>query len=284
MKCVLICCLLALRCVSGWGQTDCTYRDKDIFETYRAKIEASKELPLNEIIVMTAKFFLTTPYVGATLEKEPEQLVVNLRELDCTTLVETVLALSLAVKEDSLTFETFAGHLCKIRYREGKIDGYTSRNHYFTDWIVENERQGIVKDITREIGGKPFSPAVSFMSAHPDKYRQLAKDSSLVPVMKEREQEINSRSYAYIPKGEINRLAAKIQNGDIVCFTTSIPGLDISHVGYAYWQQGRLTFIHASTSSRRVMVNPETLAAYCAGIKHNTGIMVVRPLPTGKKQ
>lgn len=284
MKYLLLCCVLALRCASAWGQVDYTCGDTEVFDAYRQQLSASRDLPLNEVIVTTAKFFLSVPYVAATLEKEPEQLVVNLRELDCTTLVETVLALSRSVKEDSLSFETFAGNLRRIRYREGKIEDYASRNHYFTDWIAENERQGFVKDITRQIGGKPFSPDVSFMSAHPDKYRQLAKNASLVSVIGAREQEINRRSYFYIPKEEISRVADKIQDGDIVCFTTSIPGLDVSHVGYAYWHQGRLTFIHASTSTHRVMVNPEPLAAYCAGIKHNTGIMVVRPLMTGTKR
>lgn len=267
-----------------WGQVSYTARDEAIFGSYCDAIRGRKELPFNEVIVATARFFLSSPYVASTLEKEPEQLVVNLRELDCTTLVETVLALSRAAKSDTVTFETFCDNLRQIRYREGRIAGYVSRKHYTSDWIVENERAGIVKDITQEIGGKPFPVAVSFMSTHPDKYKQLAKDTSLVALMREKEAEINRRPYFYIPKEEIARVADKIRDGDIICFTTSIKGLDISHVGYAYWNKGKLSFIHASTSAHQVIVNPVPLADYIAVVKHNSGIMVVRPVSPGKKQ
>ena len=41
------------------------------------------------------KFFLGTPYVAGTLEtKGAEHLVVNLREYDCVTFVENVVALA----------------------------------------------------------------------------------------------------------------------------------------------------------------------------------------------
>ncbi len=41
------------------------------------------------------KFFLGTPYVVGTLEtKRGEHLVVNLREFDCVTFVENVVALA----------------------------------------------------------------------------------------------------------------------------------------------------------------------------------------------
>jgi hypothetical protein len=38
-----------------------------------------------------------------------------------------------------------------------------------------------------------------------------------------------------------------------------------------------LTFIHASTVQKRVIVNEEPLQEYVQGIKRNCGIMIVRP-------
>lgn len=252
--------------------------DKEIFNRYRETFQEKKELPLNELVTETAKFFLGTPYVGGTLEKEPEQLVANLHELDCTTLVETSLALARTLKNDTLSWNAFCNNLQQIRYHQGLINGYASRKHYASDWIVSNEQQGIVADVTFRSGGEPYVFHVAFMSSHPDKYKQLAADSSLVSLIREKEDELNRHAFYFIPKEKISTLQNQIRNGDIICFTTSIKGLDISHMGYAYWDKGELTFIHASTVARKVIVNPDPLTRYIHGVRLNTGILVVRPL------
>ena len=52
-------------------------------------------------VVQIGNLFIGTPYVSKTLEKKgKEQLVVNLREMDCTTFVETVTALILSVQNN----------------------------------------------------------------------------------------------------------------------------------------------------------------------------------------
>ena len=54
------------------------------------------------------KFFLGTPYVTGTLETEgAEHLVVNLREYDCVTFVENVVALVYLVKSQEKSFKAF---------------------------------------------------------------------------------------------------------------------------------------------------------------------------------
>ena len=72
--------------------------DRIIFSKYVVYIQNKTNLPTDQIIIETAKFFLDVPYVANTLEIEPEGLVVNLRELDCTTFLETVYALSMTAK------------------------------------------------------------------------------------------------------------------------------------------------------------------------------------------
>lgn len=278
MKQLLFIWLLLYPTIFCEAQTNYTTQDKEIFNTYLQVFQSKKELPLNAIIIETSQFFLGTPYVASTLEKEPEQLVVNFRELDCTTLVETTLALAKTIKSNNPSFETFCNNLTQIRYRDGKIIDYTSRKHYTSDWISENEKQGLIKDITQKTGGQPYATAVSFMSTHPEKYKQLAKTPSFVSFIENKEKEINARSYYYIPKHKIAAISHKIQNGDILCFTSTIKGLDISHVGYAYWKEGKLTFIHASVVQHKVIINPTPLTEYIAGIKHNSGIMLIRPL------
>ena len=119
----------------------CTDEDRAIFDRYCTQMEPKKSLPLDELMIHTALFFRGTPYVASTLEKEPEGLVVNLRELDCTTFAETVLALSRTLREEKTTFENFCENLQRLRYREGTIGDYTDRLHYMTDWFYENERK-----------------------------------------------------------------------------------------------------------------------------------------------
>ena len=137
---------------------------------------------LTKLLVEIGKSFLETEYVAHTLEKEgDEQLVINLTGLDCTTFLETSLTFARCIKKGKTSFEDYQNELTFIRYRDGKIDKYPSRLHYFSDWIYNNQQKSIVKDITEEIGGKKIKFAVDFMSKNPKYYKQLKKIPSLFP-------------------------------------------------------------------------------------------------------
>ena len=233
----------------------------------------------NEFMAKAALFLLNTPYVAHTLEvNAEEELVVNLRELDCTTFVENCLALSRAAQYSRPDFDYFVRQLKYIRYRKGIIQGYTSRLHYTTDWITDNVDKGTLEDITCALGGKRFQPQVGYMSSHPELYSGLRDNPQNTQTMASIEKAINQRTtYYYIPRDEIVEKQSLIKNGDIICFTTGLPGLDISHLGIAWRDKGQLSFIHASTRYKKVVVNPESLSDYCRMSKSNTGIMVLRP-------
>jgi hypothetical protein len=240
-------------------------------------------VPKNTIdssMIRAALFFLNTPYVASTLEvNDEEKLVINLRELDCTTFVENCLALARTLQSVEPDPTGFAQALKQIRYRNGQINGYTSRLHYTSDWIFDNRGSGIIEDMTHALGGYKIKPDVHFMSENYQKYIHLADSPEDVQRIRLIEREINARgNYYLIPKQEISKHQSLIKNGDIICFVTSIAGLDISHLGIAYWNKGRLVFIHASSTAKKVIVNPESLVDYCNSIKTNTGIMVLRPL------
>lgn len=278
MKRILLFWGLAGLMVVAKGQEGGEPADRQVFERYAERFAGKEREPAAGLALQTALFFRGAPYVAATLEKEPERLVVDLREFDCTTLVETSLALARAVRSDSLGWAAFCRELQLIRYRNGEIDGYASRKHYVSDWIADNERLGLVKEITREIGGKPYPLHVSFMSAHPGKYKQLASDPGLRAAIERQEEAVNRTAVFYVPEDEIDKAAPQIRNGDILCFTTTWKGLDVSHMGFACWLDGTLTFVHASSTARKVIVNPEPLTDYVKRVKHNSGIRVVRPL------
>ena len=253
--------------------------DEDVYERYCVAMKEKAALPASDLMVETARFFLGTPYVAGVLEEVPERLVINLHGLDCMTLVENTVALARSVKRHS-GYEGYVSALKDIRYRSSgdAAPDYTDRLHSTTDWIYENEKRGYLKDVTKEIGGKPLQLDLSFMSTHPDSYKQLKDNPERIAIMTAKEKEINARPHYYIPQDEINAHAGKIRNGDIVCFVTTIKGLDISHVGIICRVGDKLTFIHASTTKKQVVANEEPLQDYVQGIKRNCGIMIVRPL------
>jgi len=273
-NCRLFPFLLSFVCAHTFAQTNF---DRMIAETYfRLTMKSS----IDSEIVRAALTFLETPYTGGTLERsEKEELIINLHEMDCMTLVEYCLALSRTVQLPSSDWEIFKRELRQIRYRNGIINGYVSRLHYTTDWIFDNVGKGIFEDVTYALGGRKFKADVFYMSENYEKYPHLADDSEAVQKITLIEQAINARNiYYYIPKNEIAQHQSKIKNGDIICFTTSIAGLDISHLGIAYWNKQQLTFIHASSTAKKVIVNPEPLIDYCNASRTCTGIMVLRPV------
>lgn len=252
--------------------------DRFIFDRYVAYIYDKTDLPADQLIIETAKFFLGVPYVASTLEKVPEGLVINLRELDCTTFVETVYALSMTAKSKDLSWSNYCNKLRWLRYREGVINDYTDRLHYTSDWIFANHKKGIVKNVSRRAGGERLNVQVSIMSANTDKYKQLKGQDLLISKIKEKESEINSRRHYYLPAQKIEQNSPRLKSGDIVGFVTTVPGLDISHVGLIYKEGDKLTFIHASSTQRKVIINKEPLAGFVKGSSRNSGIVVVRPV------
>jgi hypothetical protein len=221
--------------------------------------------------------FLQTPYVGGTLESEGgEKLVVNLRELDCTTYLENVVVLSSIARQNDFSENDFLNKLKKLRYRKGELGDYSSRLHYFSDWIFENEQKGIVKNVTREIGGVAYQKEINFMSNHVDSYAALKADSSLIVSIRNTENAINGRDLFYIPEDDIQGVEDKIHNGDLIAITTKIKGLDISHVGIAIHVNDRLHLMHASSLAKEVVISDIPLADILKESKLQSGIMVAR--------
>ena len=257
-------------------------RDKQILSDFFAQVQAEVGESMGSVVVKSALFFLNTPYVGRTLEAggDEEQLVINLRELDCTTFMENCVVLSRVLKKHTPDFESYVNCLQQIRYRAGVVNGYLSRLHYTTDWIADNTAKGVLEDVTQKIGGEPWSVQLSYMSSHPDAYVHLRGAPERTERIRQIEELVSKRgNYYYIPKQKIDSLRSGILSGDLIGFTTSIEGMDISHVAIACWQDDTLTFIHASSTDKKVIINPESIADYCAGIKSNTGIVVLRCMP-----
>jgi len=257
-------------------QITCSAQDKQAFEDKIIEIDGLLEKDLGKILVAVGKTFLGTPYVAQTLEiGETETLVINLHGLDCTTYVENVLAFGLMLQNEKTQFEDYTNELETIRYKNGKLDGYASRLHYFSEWIANNEKKGLIKDITSEIGGTEITKEINFMSSHRDLYPLLSDDVNYEKI-KASEDYLNNQAICILPQDQIEVNDHLIQSGDIIALTTSINGLDITHTGIASREKdGRIHLLHAS-SSGEVKVSELPLVDYLKKVKNNTGIMVAR--------
>ncbi len=260
-------------------QITCSPLDKEAFENKTIAIDGLLESEFGKTIVAIGKTFTGIPYVAKTLEiGETESLVINLQGLDCTTYVENVLAFSTLLRDGKADFDSFTKTLKTIRYKNGSLDGYASRLHYFSEWIANNESKGLLKDITSEIGGTEITKDINFMSEHRDLYPFLKDDSNFEKI-KASENYLNNQSICVLPQDQIAANEHLIQTGDIIALTTSIKGLDITHTGIATREKdGRIHLLHASTGSMEVEVSKLPLAEYLKKIKNNTGIMVARPI------
>lgn len=253
-------------------------KDREIVEQVLELYSAEQGATTSALMVKVGSYFLETPYVAHTLETGEEHLVINLREMDCTTFAENCLAISRTIKSDKHTFEQFCSELQFIRYRDGIIDAYPSRLHYFCDWIFNNAQKNLIWDMSEGIAQTPFPKQINFMSTHPDSYRQLKESAPLVDLIAAQEKLISARKMYFVPETLIAELESKLMDGDIAGITTSIEGIAIQHVVILIRKEGRIHLMHASSKAEKVVVSDITLEEYLLNSKSASGIMLARPL------
>lgn len=261
-----------------------TQADREIFQEYLTTIEAYREASMPAILENTALFFLGKSYVAHTLEGSSEELLtVNLREFDCTTFVETVLALSLTTASEVPSFETFLVHLQSMRYRNGAVDGYASRLHYATDWIYENTQRRLMCNLSASLGGVKEEKPLNFITEHREAYSRLKEDDAMLDSIAIMEEMVNRRGgFYYLPKERIKKAANHIPHMAIILFTTAIEGLDVTHMGFAFRKGEQLTFLHAS-STGEVKVDERSIEEYTRNQRNTTGIIVAEINPAYSK-
>lgn len=237
--------------------------------------------------VAIGRQFLGRPYVPHTLDRNPtEQLVVNVREFDCTTFLETVLALSLAwqhvpdKQNRALLDHSFRAYLTQLRYRDGRIDGYASRLHYFSDWLRDNEQKGLITDVTSALPGSVLvAKPVSYMTMATNKYPPLS-DPAIFKQVVQTEASLSQHSFSFIPKKHMALAEAQLREGDIIMLMAARPGLDMKHVGLAVrYPDGRMHLLHASTDQGAVVITADPLSDYVLWHKSISGIRVARLQP-----
>ncbi|MCG8467425.1 MAG: DUF1460 domain-containing protein [Gemmatimonadetes bacterium] len=243
-------------------------------------------LPLGDAIAELALSFIGTPYVPGTLETEgAERLVIDFRGLDCVTFVENVLAITRFARtegrgllEDAPAAEArYERILTAIRYRDGTLDGYPSRLHYFSEWLDDNARRGLIEVVTRDLEPSTDEEPITFMTSHPDAYRQLS-DPDVLAAIEDMEARLNrDPARPFVPQDRIADIAARIESGDVIAATSALTGLDVAHTGFAVWRAGELHLVHAPLVGRAVELSERPLADRIRSIDSQDGIMVARP-------
>ncbi len=238
--------------------------------------KGSKKRSLNDLAVLVGKNFLGAPYAANTIEMEGgETLVVNLRQFDCFTFVENCVVLARLIKAGKTSFEDYTAQLEKIRYRRGELRGYSSRLHYFSDWLYDNWEKGMVKDITEEIGGKPVLKEIHFMTTHPGNYPALKNEASYREML-DVEKRLSSSPRYGVPKAGLEQVEGRIENGHLIGITTDMEGLDVTHVGFAVWVKNHVHLLHASEKKGKVVLSESSIDFCLSEVNTRSGIVVAQ--------
>lgn len=231
-----------------------------------------------------------TPYVANTLEPpslpahpdtDTEPLVMRFDAVDCTTFVEYMSAALLGRCDNpSPTDSIMTRFVQALRYRGGKRGNYATRKHYFSDWIADNEKQGMLHEVTASLPGAiEQKKSINFMTSHAHSYPQLEASRELKSAMKEIEKQLSATPTYYVPTNMIKKVLKQLEDGDIVAFVTKTSGLDVSHVGFI-WQRDSWHdephLLHASSQEGRVTISKQTLLEYVAMQKNCIGIRIIR--------
>lgn len=247
---------------------------------------ARRERAMGPAVVRVGELAAGTPYVAGTLDayladggsaRGPEPLIASLTRFDCVTLVESCLAVArTSLAEPS--WVRFLASLTAMRYRGGVREGYASRLHYFSEWIGDGVKRGLVRDLGPELGAIEDSRPLRFMTEHRQSYPALAEEETYRAIGA-MEQGLDGTPRHLIPTSQVAAIVNQLETGDVLAFATSIPGLDVTHAAMAYRDgEGVMRVLHAPLSGGVVEIASRTLPDYVAAIRRATGMLVARPL------
>src|SRR5712692_2304962 len=252
-----------------------------------AKSADWKSLPIGQRTAVVGRALIGTRYKSFTLEidNRVEAPSVNFNGLDCWTFFETSLAFARMLNEPEANWrpEMLLRYIELDRYRSGVCTGeYLSRLHYLEDWLHDNDRRGLVEDLTPQLGGVRAPHSAREMTQGWRHYRYLAANKSLLGPLAQMENRVSSRPLYQIPKSRVGKIESKLQSGDIIGIVSRDRGglYSTSHVGLALrTDDGVLHLMHASSPENygKVVVDSRPWQ-YLYRFHGDSGILVARPL------
>src|SRR5881409_925550 len=186
------------------------FKGQDQFNRLVAKAKAGnwKALPIGERTAAVGQALVGTRYKHFTLEIDNriESPSVNFQGIDCWTFFETALGFArmLNEPESNWTPERMLYYVELDRYRGGQCTGaYLSRLHYLEDWLYDNNRRGLVADLTRSLGGVSVAHSAREMTSGWRHYRYLVYNRSLLRPLAQMEDDVSSRPLYEIPTSRV---------------------------------------------------------------------------------
>ncbi len=264
---------------------DTVFKGRSRFDQLVARADAWKDLPIGERTAAVGRALCGTPYKSFTLEIDDhvESPSVDFNGLDCWTFFETSLAFARMLGEprEKWTPETFLHYIELDRYREGQCTGsYLSRLHYLEDWLADNNRRGLIEDLTRKLGGVQVPQSADEMTLHWRSYRYMRNNPDLRVGIHAMEERVLGNGLYHIPKDRLAAVESHLQTGDIIGITTYDGGkIGTSHVGLAVRMPDGIHFMHASAPHNygKVVLDVR-LADYLRRFRSDAGFIVGRPL------
>src|SRR5216117_898761 len=164
----------------------------------KAKSENWKELPIGERTAAVGQSLVGTRYRHYTLEIDNriEAPSANFYGMDCWTFFEIALGFARMLNEPEIdwTPETLLHYVELDRYRGGECTGeYLSRLHYLEDWLADNDRRGLVDDLTRQLGGRTVPHSAREMTQGWRHYRYLKANPALLAPLGRMEARVSAR-------------------------------------------------------------------------------------------
>ena len=259
--------------------------DRARFDALLTRVAPAVGQPIGMRTAICGRALLGTKYKGFTLEIDDhiEAPSVNLTGLDCWTFFETALATARMLDEprENWTPQTLLRYIELDRYRGGQCNGYLTRLHYLEDWLQDNASRGLVRDLTRALGGVRAPHSAVEMQRAWKSYRQMRTDPAVRAGIARMENRIADTPFYYIPKSRVPAIEPMLQSGDIISICSHDGTLiGTSHVGLAYrTPDGVLHFMHASAphNAGKVILD-QRLSGYLEHFKTEAGILVARPL------
>jgi hypothetical protein len=244
-----------------------------------------RALPIGERTVFYGELLLGTAYKSYTLEIDDrvEAPSVNLDGLDCWTFFEIALAFARMCLHDTAEWspQLLLRYIEMDRYWGGKCDGsYASRLHYLEDWARDNERRGLIDDLTTDLGGVGVKNAATEMTNNWKGYRYMVHSAKVREQIAELEARLRKSPLRMIPTAKVPAIEPQLRNGDIISIVSRDgDAYGTSHVGLAVRRGGVLRFMHASSPRNHgKVVLDSRLTDYLKRYKSHAGIMVARPL------
>ena len=241
-----------------------------VFDNILERLSAIRTRSRAKFSIVAALLFIGKPYATNALNCGKREVVsADISAFDCVSFVESVIAISLLftspMRRETITTADFINTLRQIRYRNGKVNSYASRLHYFSEWFEQNARGSVFFDVTLAFGGERKLKTINWMSKNAKSYPHLANIKTLSKIERI-ENRLSKNGFDYIPKERFDAVKNKLKTGDIVAFTTNKEGLDVVHCGFILVDTDTPRLLHASSSAERVVISDDDISAYIKNI------------------